>query len=282
MGYDGDFRNPWRESGIYGRGIRYSFARKVTPIVKILLLINIALFVLYALFSRWAHLPLEEYLALKPARVVRDLWIWQLVTYMFLHNPLNPFHLVFNMLVLYFFGPDLESRLGSRRFLLLYLGGGILAGFCFASFHFLGDPHVPALGASGAIMALIVLYAFYWPNRMVIFLFFPLKIKHLAILLVGIDLFYTLLAIQETGIAHIAHLGGALFGFLYFRFEGSVLRWLESMEKRVEKGEYRKEMENKRKVDQLLDKINKCGLGSLSGKERRFLGQMSRKFRDRF
>ena len=147
-------------------------------------------------------------LALVPALVpVRP---WTPFTYMFLHA--DAFHLLFNMLGLFFFGPRLEARIGSARFLRLYLVSG-LSGALFS----IATPHVPIVGASGAIFGVFVGFARYWPRAQVlIWGIVPVEARIMVILM-------TVLALMggfgagQSGVAHFAHLGGFVGGWLYLR-----------------------------------------------------------------
>ncbi len=149
-----------------------------------------------------------------PKDVVEQLRIWQLVTSMFLHGSVG--HLLMNMFVLWMFGPAVERRLGPRVFLRFYFGGGLLAGIAYVLIGYLTGDLRPSLGASGAIMGVLVYYTFLAPNQIVyLFLFIPMKMLHATLLFIGLDLYYFVFSgAGETGVAHTAHLGGALFGFL--------------------------------------------------------------------
>ena len=137
---------------------------------------------------------------------------WTVVTYMFLHAGFS--HLFWNMLALYFFGPRLESRLGGRRFIGLYLTSGIAG-----ALGSLVTPYAFIVGASGAVFGVMLGYAHFWP-RDPIYLFFLIRIeaRWLVILMTMMALYQGLAG--QSGIANFAHLGGFAGGFLY-------LRWIE-------------------------------------------------------
>jgi membrane associated rhomboid family serine protease len=176
----------------------------VTPWVRRLIVANIGVLVLQSLVP-----DVTPALILVPAAVlVRP---WTIVTYMFLHSGI--LHILFNMLALYWFGPRVEQRLGSRQFLLLYFASGIGGGLL--SFV---TPHVPILGASGAIMGVMMAYAIYWPHeRFLIYGVIPIEAWLLVLLYVGMDVVGAG-GFGGAGIAHYAHLGGAAVGFLYLKF----------------------------------------------------------------
>jgi len=182
----------------------------VTPAVKVLLIANISVFVLQTFVDyRWAY-----FFGLVPQRVWQDLYLWQLFTYQFLHGGL--FHILFNMLALWMFGCDLERRWDSSFFLKYYfisvVGGGIL--------NTLLTPGqmVPSIGASAGVYGILLAYGLIYPNRIIYFyFFFPIKMKHFVLIIGAISL-YSSMASGQSGIAHVAHLGGMLFGYIYLRW----------------------------------------------------------------
>jgi len=159
---------------------------------------------------------------------------YQIVTHMFMHSDLG--HLFFNMFALFMFGPPLEMTWGPRRFLFYYLftGFGALGLHLFVQYLEMSAPgtssflaNVPVLGASGAVFGLLLGYGMLFPNNVIQLLIppIPLKAKYFVIIYAGVELFLGLSSFN-TGIAHFAHLGGALFGFLlilYWRRFGSNL-----------------------------------------------------------
>ena len=140
--------------------------------------------------------------------------IWQLLTYGFLHAGVP--HLFFNLLALWMFGAQIESAWGSRRFATYYLVCVIGAGLVqLLVVTFFADNIIPTIGASGGVFGLLLAYGMMFPNRIIVLLIppIPIKAKWFVILYGGLTLF---LGISDTasGIAHFAHLGGMLFGFL--------------------------------------------------------------------
>jgi membrane associated rhomboid family serine protease len=136
---------------------------------------------------------------------------------MFIH--LGPFHFLINMMVLWFFGPRLEYRWGSQKFLIFYFVVGIGAGI----FHALvslavGKGHYQIFGASGAIYGILLAYGLYWPDDIVlVWGVFPVKVK----VLVAVSMFFTFLGsfspVASSKISHLTHLGGLVVAFLYLR-----------------------------------------------------------------
>ena len=174
----------------------------MSPWVRRLIVANI---VMYGLQYFWR--PLTRLLELVPSEVLTH--PWTLVTYMFLHDPYSLLHILFNMYTLYLFGPRVEERLTSRHFIWFYLlsgiGGGLLS--CVLS------PYAAVVGASGALMGVIVAYAVFWPRQQLLFWgVLPVEMWMLA---AG----YVLIDVVGFGpsVAHFAHLGGAATGFLYLK-----------------------------------------------------------------
>jgi membrane associated rhomboid family serine protease len=133
---------------------------------------------------------------------------------MFLHGP-NPMHILFNMLILWMFGPEIERILGSRRFVCFYFFSGLGAGLC----SLVISPHspYPVMGASGAMYALMLAFAIYYPNRyLLLFFFIPIKAKYLVAGTILLEIYFSVLGVQD-GIAHVAHLGGLFFGFIFLK-----------------------------------------------------------------
>ena len=185
----------------------------VTPAVKFLLIANVAVFGVQTVVGVASNLPLSLYLGLVPRLVLNEFYLWQLFTYQFLHGGL--FHLLFNMLALWMFGCDLERRWGAPFFLKYYfvtvIGGAIL------NVLFLPGQLGPSIGASAGVYGLLLAYGLIYPDRIVYFYFlFPIKMKHFVWIIGGIAL-YSSVTSGESGIAHLAHLGGMVFGYVYLR-----------------------------------------------------------------
>lgn len=181
----------------------------LTPAVKFLLIANVAVFVAQLLIPDWVVMLF----GLVPELVWDKLYIWQLFTYQFFHGGL--LHLLFNMLALWMFGVTLEHRWGSEFFLKYYfvsvVGGAILNTLL------LPGQIAPSIGASAGIYGLLMAFALIYPNQIIYFYFlFPMKMKHFVWIIGGIAL-YSAISSGQSGIAHLAHLGGMAFGYLYLR-----------------------------------------------------------------
>ncbi|HEX7575608.1 MAG TPA: rhomboid family intramembrane serine protease [Candidatus Methanoperedens sp.] len=150
---------------------------------------------------------------------------WILITHMFLHDPTNGLHILFNMMVLFFFGPELERRIGGKKFLAVYFISGLVAalGYSFWTLFVLGS-NGPAIGASGALMGIFACLAVLAPDIVVYIYFIPTKITYALIFFVLLDLF---LSSSGDLVAHSAHLSGVVAGLVmgrYLKKTGKFLR----------------------------------------------------------
>jgi membrane associated rhomboid family serine protease len=279
------------------------FSSMLTRWVRRLLLANVALFVL-ALVLRWTTgIQAASYLAFRPGDFLTS--PWTLLTYMFVHGDL--FHLLFNMLGLFFFGPVLEDRWGSREFIKFYLMCG-LAGAVLSALFMLLDPFAAIIGASAAVYGIMVAFAMYWPDSPIyIWGVFPVKAKWLVGFLVGMSLVFSLGG-GRSGTADLAHLGGAIAAFGYLKSPwapsafGEVYSSTRATRTRRKRG-WRDLLPGRRRrhvavhepppaprpaakpqpgrgdddVDRILDKISAGGIESLTPEERRKLEEASRR-----
>jgi len=188
------------------------------PGVKWLLITNCAMFVLYFFAVRAGYGDAFLYLGLWPEKVVSSGWIWQLFTYLFLHDPTGFWHILVNMLTLWMIGVDLEQDWGTRYFLKFYFLCGVGAGVCVVLVNALaGHLNVFTIGASGAIYGLLLAYGVLYPDRILLFMFlFPIKAKYMVMIL-GAIAFMSSFGTAGGGISHVAHLGGMVLGYLYLR-----------------------------------------------------------------
>jgi membrane associated rhomboid family serine protease len=191
------------------------------PAVKALLIANIAIFIAQY-FGRFVPVAgvgdandlAILWLGLTPADVVYGR-IWQPVTYLFLHA--GAMHLIFNMLALWMFGVDLERRWGRTAFLRYYFVCGVGAGLTCLLVGLLGSREVyntPTIGASGAIYGLLLAYAILFPDRIIYYFIFPIPVR-VYVLIAGLLVLYQSIQGMGGGVAHFAHLGGLIFGYLY-------------------------------------------------------------------
>lgn len=179
---------------------------RMTEVVKALMFANVVMFFVVS-FNLIPFIPnLRDYFVLLP--IGSGFEYYQVLTHMFMHGDIN--HLLFNMLTLFFIGPLVEQSLGANRFLFLYISAGIAS----AALH-LFLTHNAAVGASGAIYGILVAFATMYPNmKMMVFpIPFEIKAKYLIGAYVVYDL-YSGFFVNGSGIAHFAHLGGAIAGFI--------------------------------------------------------------------
>jgi membrane associated rhomboid family serine protease len=184
--------------------------------VKGLIVANSVIFLLMWLVGPIGRVAMQWF-ALIPADVVTRFFLWQPVTYLFLHGGFM--HILMNMLYLWFFGKDLEDIWGTRRFLQFYFFCGVGAGLVVVLANYLfGDPRIPTIGASGAIFGILLVAAVLWPDRIIIFIIFPIKLKYLVMLLGAIAFFG--LSEPNSGVSQVAHLSGMGFGYLFLKTSG--------------------------------------------------------------
>jgi membrane associated rhomboid family serine protease len=193
--------------------LAYSFGPgPISPAVKWIIWANIGMFVATLAFP-----VLIEVLGLSTEQIVERAWVWQPVTYMFLHG--DAMHILFNMLGIWMFGVELERLWGTRFFLRYYAVTGIGAalttiGVAYLPFEFADAVYTSVtIGASGALYGILLAFAKYYPNRPILMFFlFPVPAKYF-VMIIGALSFLT----GGRGIAHAAHLGGLIFGYLYLR-----------------------------------------------------------------
>lgn len=244
----------------------------MTPWVKRLLIANVVVFFLQSTVR-----GLEAQLAFIPVLILAR--PWTMITYMFVHAGLM--HIAFNMITLYFFGPRVEQRIGSERFFALYMISGIAG----ALLSFVFAPRAAIVGASGAIMGVMLAYARFWPRD--VFYFWGVLPIEARWLVIG----YVLLSLWGgfsggmSNTAHFAHLGGLVGGYIYLLFmqkhQGAKRFRKQATSAPPAKdalvGDWRKvdparvHAINREEVDRILDKISKSGIASLTPQERLFL-----------
>jgi len=297
-------RDYYRPSGFGGFGL-------FPPVIKNLLIINGAIFLLMAMMQNivFNGVPAEQviihWFALMPLGY--GFQVWQLITYQFLHGGFS--HILFNMFALWMFGAEIENTWGSKKFLIYYLACGIGAGLL----HLFLSPVLtgalaPTIGASGAIYGVMIAFAMFFPDRLIFLYFFiPVKAKYFIAFMVVFEF----LAVDSvgSGVAHLAHLGGALVGFLFILFDkdstvrfkeifGNARRGLTSQRDVFQKSSFKNPFKktgadiedatfrdlNEEKsdvtqedIDRILDKISLSGYKNLTKREKKILFEASRK-----
>ncbi len=245
--------------------------------VRFLVMANVVIFALTFILRGF---PWFYTFGLVPAFLFSRLMLWQMVTYLFLHGGL--WHLVINMLMLWMFGSVVENAWGDRRFLIYYFFTGIAAGLC--SYLFAFNSLAPVVGASGAIFGILVAYAVMFPDSIILmFLIFPMKMKHAIVFLAGVNLLGALSS-PGSNIAYMAHLGGGLFGFIYLKsnrlrhfFESfSPAEFFARRRDKQQQARWERDRRLEEEMDRILDKISSQGMESLSAREKRFLKERGR------
>ncbi len=255
------------------RGIRIG-PGYITPVIKYLIISNALIFLIQGA-STW---NLVANFGLNPQAFFESfpvMW-YQTVTYMFLHDGF--FHILFNMLVLWMFGSEIEKGWGAKPFLFYYL----LCGFGGAILSLTFTPHSTAtiIGASGAVYGILAAYWLMFPDRKIMMfpIFIPMKVRY-AIPLIAVLMFL----LGGARVAHLAHLGGALFGLIYLKLDWRTkkpLNWFRNMKyrrnvaKQVKKREEATEV--MKRVDSILDKINEVGINNISAEDQQFLNDASK------
>jgi membrane associated rhomboid family serine protease len=233
--------------------------------------------------------------------------VWRLLTHAFLHSPLSPWHIIFNMLFLWWFGNEIEEMYGPREFLALYLTAALIGGLAFVGWDVATMPWgelqtQSALGASGAVNAVLVLYACHFPTRTIrLFFLIPVPVWLMVVIMVAMDVFGLLGPSGNGGVAVAAHLGGAAFAFLYYKRQWRLMSlwswlWSKKPSSRPRLRVYREEEPAARpaapvgvataaktdvdehleaKLDQVLEKVARFGQDSLTESERQILFRAS-------
>ncbi|MCX6165422.1 MAG: rhomboid family intramembrane serine protease [Ignavibacteriae bacterium] len=298
------------------------------PVIKYLLISNVIVFLLQhfflnslrfgdtnlgvGFFRLFALQPIFQNAGMKSI-ISGPFLPWQLITYMFMHGDFT--HLFFNMFALWMFGLELENLWGSKRFLIYYticgLGAAVANLLIAPLFTVVG----PTIGASGSVYGILVAFGYLFPNRHIyIYFLIPIKAKYLVILYMALEIF-AVASQSGTGIAHIAHLGGAIVGIIYllitsknkltffnsFKSSSSNNFYQQNTQykppqaepqpkiynadyKDIEQRDYKNEIDVRQKeiqdkIDTILDKLGKRGYQSLSDEEKRILFEESKKLR---
>lgn len=224
-----------------------------------------------AVFAGWlVHMVFgyraSFYLGLVPFNFTERLWLWQPLTYQFLHADF--FHFLFNGLMLWLLGRTLEPHMGGRKFLLYFLGCGAAAALLTAAWQ--QGSMTPVIGASGAVYGLLGAFAFLYPEAQVYFYFlFPMSARTMAILLGAVEFFMTM-SRHGSKISNVTHLGGLAAGLLWLWAER---RWRN----RPVKEEPDPAALEQAEIDRLLEKISRRGQASLSQAELARLDEYARR-----
>lgn len=241
----------------------------------------------------------QHWCELDSKKVIGKGQLWRIVTCAFCHDRMGYWHILFNMLFLYWFGCTIEAMYGHREFLVFYLTSAAIASLAYIGMDVWTGEARPALGASGAVMAVTMLYAMHFPRETIrLFWLIPIQMRWLMIAYVVWEVHPVLLQLSServlTGIAHAAHLGGLAFGFLYWRLEWRLSslfdRFPSFAGKRIQRPCLRvvqpPEMErvpdpDAERIDEILEKIYNSGKDSLTDEERELLHRASERLRSK-
>jgi membrane associated rhomboid family serine protease len=211
----------------------YYESPRLSPCIKGLIAANVAVFILQMV----AGPRVANWGGNFPYAIFFEFQVWRLVSYMFLHSPDMLFHILFNMLALWWFGMELEERWGAKKFLIFYFVCGVGAGL-FSFFYLLTGQSVLVIGASGAVLGVLTAYAYYYPTRTVLLFFIiPMKIRTLVIGYAVISVLMSL-NVAPGGTSHITHLGGIVVAWCYLRFQPLILTFYSRIELAVRKKMY--------------------------------------------
>lgn len=267
--------------------------KRIPTVIRVIITINVVVFVLQALGGSSMNSVLVRYLAFDPEWHTAFLQPWRLVTYMFLHG--SGFHLLFNMLWLWWMGVAVEENLGPRTFAVIYFGSGIGGALLNVAFALLVGGNF-VIGASGAVFGVMVAFAVMFPHMpIMLFLLPPIEARFVVAGLIVFDLLFLGAA---DSVARIVHIGGAAVGYLLIRAHysgydlGAVARTIEGFFKRSpKKRKPNKNMysvsdveimdegrdENSKELDDILEKISKGGYDALTTDEKRKLFELSKR-----
>ncbi len=284
-------RTYWKEDdqgggdGGGGGGLRGGFLGgmpKPTKIIKYLLIINLAVFMLQVIFEMSAGIHLSQFFGM-----TLDGWWqpWRYITFQFLHSPGSLIHLGFNMLGLYMLGTPLAQYWGDKKFLRFYLACGVGAGIAYvimAQFMKL-DSGTPLIGASGGVVGIILACAVLFPHFKLIMVLFPVPIRLAALIIFGAMAF----DVVRRGPgdpwfwSQIAHSGGAIVAALWMWVLPILSSSIQSGRARAGEGAWKRKMQKRHavqhEIDAILDKIQEKGINSLSDKEKRKLQEATDK-----
>jgi len=255
-----------------GRTVRFG-PGGLSPFIKWMLVANGSVFILQVAFP-----SLVQILGLTPALFIERFpnLLYQIFTYMFVHSPSSIMHILFNMFALWMFGTEIERTWGSKSFGRFYILAGL--GGAFLTLIVFPSQIVPVIGASGAIYGILVAYWLMFPNRQLyIYFVIPVKVKWAipGFMLIGF-------LFAGGNVAHMAHLGGALYGLAYLKFNWrlfSLSKKVKNLRNRRQEAKLEKNREQAadimKRVDSILDKINEVGIENISSNDRRFLEEAS-------
>jgi len=270
-------------------------------ICKTLILINVIVFLLQVFTEQSIGASITDLFALDTEAVQRG-EVWRLLSYAFLHDPNSLWHIFINMLLLWWFGTEMEDIYGPKEFLTFYLVSAVLGGIVFQLIWFMGRGPSLCLGASGAVTAVMVLFALHYPHRIIYVFFLPIPVWLLVVYQVARDLFGFLPG-HSGHVAVSVHLAGAAFGFIYYKSQIRLWNFvpdfsnLSRLRSRPRLRVYREEPSRpvmvggppggesnehlEAKLDAVLEKVARHGQSSLTESEREILQRASEIYKRR-
>ncbi len=269
-------------------GMRFGGGMGGYSMVMWLLIINCVVFLWDMIFGgslRGSALAIGPYGYFSVEKAIFGGQVWRFFTYQFLHAGF--FHIFFNMLILYIFGPRIEQWWGSKRFLAFYLFCGVSGALVASVLGAIPGMHIfptqaRLVGASGSIFGLLIASAMLFPNMRVMLMIppIPMTMRTMALVFLGIAVLSVLAGSGNAG-GEAAHLGGALLGFVLVKLPRT-LDWADRMspsaiQNGINNGRYerkrKQELANRAEVDRILDKVREKGLASLTRKEKKILSE---------
>jgi membrane associated rhomboid family serine protease len=248
----------------------------LTPVVKYLLIINVAVYLLCIIVKPLGNF-VYGWFEVDSGSTATSLQLWRLIGYQFLHDPNSAGHIIMNMIGLYFLGPTLEKFWHSKKFLIFYLVCGIAGGLFFTLLSNLGVIHKGQLiGASGAILGMLAACAILFPHFVVFILFFPVPIRVASVIFIFLYIANIFIGGQNAG-GDAAHLAGMAVGAGYVYFWP---KWKKKYTDAYSSDNWEKKFktysELQKEVDRILAKVNEQGIGSLTRKEKKTLEQATK------
>lgn len=255
-----------------------SFDNSGSWVMKIIFA-NVIIYLLQSVYSSF----LVFYFGLTPALVFTKYYAWQLGTYMFLHG--NFFHIFLNMYALMLFGIPVEQLWGSKKFLIYYFFTGIGAGLTIFIINIVvggSGAFVPTIGASGAVFGLLLAFGILFPDiELLVFFFIPMKAKYLVVLYGGIEFMSLINAGTDSSVSHVGHLGGLLFGLIFFLItrrrgiEFTAKKYKAKMGKEIQQRDKILNITNSEpsveKLSGILEKLERGGADAISDDEYQFI-----------
>jgi membrane associated rhomboid family serine protease len=274
--YDRDYYRPDYEDGTERPQMQFRLPQ-LTPVVKWLLILNVGIYLLCIIIKKPLGELVYEWLSVDATSVSRSMQFWRLIGYQFLHDLNDPWHLIMNMLGLYFLGPTLERFWHGKKFLAFYLACGAAGGIFYLLLSNLGVVgHGVLVGASGAILGMLAACAILFPQFVVIIIIFavPIRVAAAIFTLYYIISIFTGLANAGGDAAHLAGMAvGAGYVYLWPKLKN---RYKPALHSDSWEKKFKAYSELQQEVDRILAKVNEQGISSLTKKEKKILEEATK------